>query len=149
MRAKKVQRKRDIALSKSKKAVKNGSSYRDPAQTHRVAKSTLRDAVNRPSDQKPCLTKYKLGEDEESAIVQLALRCADRGVPVNRRHLAELACIVIRNMTDERKKKLPFRNGRPRKSEFVLFTSATARSYNFRFQLHRKSGSQTYECPSS
>lgn len=40
--------------------------------------------------------------DEEEATIQLALRCVGKGVPLNGRHLAEAASIVVSALPPER-----------------------------------------------
>lgn len=51
--------------------------------------------------------------EEEQNILELVLRFADKGVPLNRHHLCEAAGIFVSTLTEERKSKFRFKNGVP------------------------------------
>ena len=57
--------------------------------------------------------RYALYSSEEQVIVEYILRCTDRFAPLHHRYVKEEAEIVIESMSEERRKSLPFRDGKP------------------------------------
>lgn len=63
-------------------------SYPAAGRKYRVPNSTLRDSCNTTKIGSR-ITRLGLNEDEEKAVVQLMLKCADRGQPLVRQYLSE------------------------------------------------------------
>ena len=112
MRARTVLKRREKLISRAITAVKNWMSHRSAEHKFRVAKSTICGRVHRVTHlYYGGKTAFK--PEEEEIILELILRHSDGGTHLTRAHVIEGAEIVIENLSDERRKKLPFRNGKP------------------------------------
>lgn len=106
-------KRREARIRRAMDDLEGHSTYRGAGTKYRIAKSTLWNRVQRA--RRPHQTKQNTAftSDEELKIVELVLRFADKGVPLNRRHLLEAASIVAKTLPDYRREKLPFTNGIP------------------------------------
>lgn len=112
MRAETALRRRVYATCRSVPAVKSGMSYRQAGKRFKIPKSTVWDHVQRQKNSRKKI-RTALSEAEELRIVEFLLHHADRGHPLNRKHLKEAASIVISAIPEERKSNLLFREGIP------------------------------------
>lgn len=106
-------KRRKRQLKRSIDAVKRGETYRSAATKHHIPKSTLWEHVNRPKTGKQRARRACLTTVEEKQILDLVLRFADKGYPLNRQHLREAASVVIISLPTERQNQLPFKNATP------------------------------------
>lgn len=110
MRGSTALRRQEPQMKKDVTEVQNGASYCMAARSRRIQKSTLFDQVHRQREGKAPQKCTALSIIEEDTIVKLVLHCADRGVILNRNHLAEAASTFISTLPSGRQRKLPFRN---------------------------------------
>ena len=112
MRAETALRRRIYATSWSVSAVKSEMSYRQAEKRFKIPKFTVWDHVQRQKNSRKKI-RTALSEAEKLRIVEFLLHHADRGHPLNRKHLKEVASIVISAVPEKRKSNLPFREGIP------------------------------------
>ncbi len=125
MRAKTALRRRQIALNKFERAIKNGKTYRQAEALYHIPKSTAWSAFQPKKKFPNGVARRTLTDAEEKSIIELVLRCADKGVPLNSRHLSEAAHVFINTLPDERRRKLDFPTTNQVSSGYVHFTSDT------------------------
>lgn len=95
-------------------SVNNEKSYRAASAISHIPLATLQRAVtsrNQPPMRPPGRSKC-LSTNEESLLVSFLSRYSDRGIPLNRVHLAEAVAVSTARMDLRWREKLPFKTGR-------------------------------------
>lgn len=104
-------------LYRARLAVESGIvSHREAARRYHIPKTTLQDALRRHKEGLPLGVAGRppvFKADEEMLIVQMLLTYADRGVPLTRIHLTEAISLFVKQLPHQRRKSIPFANGRP------------------------------------
>jgi len=93
-------------------------SVRRAAGFYRVARSTLQDRIAgacRPQRRirRPAGRRRQFSDSEEETIIATLLSFADRGVPLNRRHLKEAIKTFVSHLPASRRASIRFREGIP------------------------------------
>ena len=102
-------------LDSAVNATKNEQSFHQASAISRIPLSTLHRAAKR-QNQRPRPPQGRLtclSSDEELLLVSFLSRYSDRGIPLNRVHLAEAVAVLTSHMDSRRRSKLPFKNRRP------------------------------------
>ena len=113
MQAKTALRRRYNVIPKSVRAISRRSSLRAAEEKFHIPRTTLWRAMQLNAKPKEATWRCALTETEERAIVDLVLRCADRGLPLARKHLADAAEIVTSTLSFERQSELSFNESCP------------------------------------
>lgn len=120
MRPKTIARRHRQREAAAVNAVRHGMALRKaenifghPRSTlHRRVKTQLRAALPTGLPRAPGRPPA-LSASEGKVFVDLLLRYADQGTPLSKLHLEEAFAILIARMTEDRRLRLPFRDGRP------------------------------------
>jgi len=116
-------RREGARMSRAVKSVLTGPpgerfSVRRAARVYRVARSTLQDRISSSRRRQTRIRRVagrrrQFSEAEEDVIISTLVAFADKGVPLNRRHLQEAFKTFIGQLAPSRRAAMPFRNGVP------------------------------------
>lgn len=113
MRGQTLVKRREAKIKRAMADLQLRMTYRSAGAKHRIAKSTLWNRVQRSRHAQHPKQRTAFTNVEELRIVELVLKFADKGVPLNRLHLLEAASIVAKTLPISEQQKLPFKNGVP------------------------------------